>query len=61
MIEVVAKGADKTGNHVAITLGVQGGQLDLNTMLPMVARNLLESIHLLARVSLNKKDRKSVV
>jgi fumarate hydratase class II len=39
------------GNHVAITLGAQWGQLDLNTMLPVVARNLLESIHLLAAVS----------
>ena len=37
-----------TGNHVAVTLGVQGGQLDLNTMLPLIARNLLESIRLLA-------------
>src|SRR6185436_13770657 len=27
------------------------GQLDLNTMLPMMARNLLESIRLLARAS----------
>jgi fumarate hydratase, class II len=40
--------AQVTGNHVAITLGVQGGQLDLNTMLPLIARNLLESIRLLA-------------
>src|SRR5262245_20005462 len=38
-----------TGNHVAVTLGVQGGQLDLNTMLPLIARNLLESILLLAK------------
>jgi len=43
--------AQVTGNHVAITLGVQGGQLDLNTMLPMIARNLLESIRLLANAS----------
>src|SRR6185295_20265996 len=33
--------AQVTGNHVAVTLGVQGGQLDLNTMLPLIARNLL--------------------
>jgi fumarate hydratase class II len=39
------------GNHVAITLGAQWGQLDLNTMLPLIARNLLESVHLLARVA----------
>jgi fumarate hydratase class II len=43
--------AQATGNHVAITLGVQGGQLDLNTMLPLIARNLLESVRLLANAS----------
>jgi fumarate hydratase, class II len=43
--------AQVTGNHVAITLGVQGGQLDLNTMLPLIARNLLESVRLLANAS----------
>ena len=36
------------GNHVAVTLGAQWGQLDLNTMLPLIARNLLESVQLLA-------------
>ncbi len=48
---VMQVGAQVMGNHVAITLGSQWGQLDLNTMLPMTARNLLESIHLLAAVS----------
>jgi fumarate hydratase class II len=48
---VMQVGAQVTGNHVAVTLGSQWGQLDLNTMLPLMARNLLESIHLLARVS----------
>jgi fumarate hydratase class II len=43
--------AQVTGNHVAITLGAQGGQLDLNTMLPLIARNLLESTRLLANAS----------
>ena len=43
--------AQVMGNHVAITVGGQWGQLDLNTMLPMMARNLLESIHLLARAA----------
>jgi fumarate hydratase class II len=43
--------AQVTGNHVAITLGVQGGQLDLNTMLPLIARNLLEAVRLLANAS----------
>ena len=44
-------GAQVMGNHVAITLGAQWGQLDLNTMLPLITRNMLESIQLLARVS----------
>ena len=44
-------GAQVMGNHVAVTLGAQWGQLDLNTMLPLITRNLLESIQLLARVS----------
>jgi len=48
---VIQVGAQVMGNHVAITLGAQWGQLDLNTMLPLIARNLLESIHLLARVA----------
>jgi fumarate hydratase class II len=40
--------AQVMGNHVAITVGAQWGQLDLNVMLPMIAKNLLESIQLLA-------------
>src|SRR6266705_173007 len=43
--------AQVMGNHVAITVGAQWGQLDLNTMLPLIARNLLESIRLLASVA----------
>jgi fumarate hydratase class II len=48
---VVMVGAQVSGNHLAITLGGQWGQLDLNTMLPMMVKNLLESIHLLAAAS----------
>ena len=54
---VIQVGAQVTGNHVAVTLGTQWGQLDLNTMLPLIARNLLESVHLLARVSRLFADR----
>jgi fumarate hydratase class II len=43
--------AQVMGNHVAITVGTQWGQLDLNVMLPMMAKNLLESIQLLAAAS----------
>ncbi len=45
---VIMVAAQVTGHHVAITLGAQMGQLDLNTMLPLIARDLLESIRLLA-------------
>jgi fumarate hydratase class II len=45
---VIQVGAQVMGNHVAITVGAQWGQLDLNTMLPLIARNLLESVALLA-------------
>jgi fumarate hydratase class II len=48
MIQVAAQ---VTGNHLAVTLGAQGGQLDLNTMLPLIARNLLESVRLVARAA----------
>jgi len=48
---VIQVGAQVMGNHVAITVGAQWGQLELNTMLPLMARNLLESIRLLASVS----------
>jgi fumarate hydratase class II len=48
---VIQVGAQVMGNHVAITVGAQWGQLELNTMLPLMARNLLESIRLLAAVS----------
>jgi fumarate hydratase class II len=45
---VIQVGAQVMGNHVAVTVGAQWGQLDLNTMLPLMARNLLESIQILA-------------
>jgi fumarate hydratase class II len=45
---VIMVGAQVTGNHQVCTIGAQWGQLDLNTMLPVIARNLLESIRLLA-------------
>ena len=48
---VMQVGAHVMGLHVAITVGAQWGQLELNTMLPMMATNLLESARLLANVS----------
>jgi len=43
--------AQVIGNDVAITVGGQSGTFELNTMLPLVAQNLLSSIQLLANVS----------
>src|SRR5205814_45238 len=48
---VVQAGAQVTGNCQVVILGAQWGQLDLNTMLPVMTRNLLESIRLLANAS----------
>ena len=42
--------AQVIGNDCAITVAGQSGNFELNVMLPLVARNLLESIELLAQV-----------
>ncbi|WP_127478064.1 class II fumarate hydratase [Sulfurivermis fontis] len=39
--------AQVLGNDVAISVGGQHGNFQLNVMLPMIARNLVESVHLL--------------
>jgi fumarate hydratase class II len=54
---VIMVGAQVMGNCTALTVGAQWGQLDLNVMLPMMARNLLESIQLLAAASRVFADR----
>jgi fumarate hydratase class II len=43
--------AQVTGNHIAITLAGQSGNFQLNVMLPLIAKNLIESIVLLANGS----------
>jgi fumarate hydratase class II len=43
--------AQVIGNDAAITWGGANGNFELNVMMPMMARNLLESIDLLANVS----------
>ena len=49
MPEVVLQvAAQVIGNDAAITTGGQGGNFELNTMLPLIAYNLLQSIHILA-------------
>ena len=36
------------GNDTAVVLGAQAGQLELNVMMPLLARNILESMEILA-------------
>ncbi|MDQ2753943.1 MAG: class II fumarate hydratase [Actinomycetota bacterium] len=43
--------AQVMGNDAAVAFGGAAGNLELNVMLPVIARNLLESIRLLAAVS----------
>ncbi|MEV5710035.1 class II fumarate hydratase [Actinoallomurus sp. NPDC052274] len=49
--------AQVIGNDAAITFGGAAGNFELNVMLPMLARNILESIRLLANVSRLFADR----
>jgi fumarate hydratase class II len=48
--------AQVIGNHVAITIGGQSGNFQLNVMLPLIVHNLLQSIGLLANVSTQLAD-----
>jgi fumarate hydratase class II len=48
---VIQVGAQVTGNCQVIAIGDQWGQLDLNVMLPVMARNMLESVHLLSNAA----------
>ncbi|NZA25947.1 class II fumarate hydratase [Luteimonas sp. SJ-92] len=43
--------AQVMGHHTAITVAGQSGNFQLNVMLPLIAANLLDSIHLLGSVS----------
>ena len=45
------------GNDAAVAFGGAAGNLELNVMLPVIARNLLESIRLLASVSVAFADK----
>jgi fumarate hydratase class II len=49
--------AQVIGNDAAIAFGGAAGNFELNVMLPMLARNILESIRLLASVSRLLADR----
>ena len=48
---VVMVAAQVAGNDVTITIGCQQSYFELNTMLPVIARNLLEQIELIANVA----------
>ena len=49
--------AQVIGNDAAVAFGGSAGNFELNIMLPVIARNLLESIRLLANVSRLLADR----
>ncbi|HEY9130835.1 MAG TPA: class II fumarate hydratase [Dyella sp.] len=49
--------AQVIGNDAAITIGGQSGNFQLNVMLPMIAYNLLQSIEILANVSILLADK----
>ncbi|MBI1747003.1 MAG: class II fumarate hydratase [Acidobacteria bacterium] len=53
---VIQVAAQVIGNDLTITLGGQWGFFELNTMMPVMAHNLLESIEILANASANFAD-----
>jgi fumarate hydratase class II len=58
MAEVLTQvAAQVVGNDAAVALGGLAGQLQLNTFLPLVARNVLQSIQLLANAARLFADR----
>jgi len=48
---VLQVAAQVIGNDTAITIGGMQGQFELNVRIPLIARNLLQSIHLLSTAS----------
>jgi len=58
MPEVVLQvAAQVIGNDTAVTIGGMQGQFELNVRIPLIARNLLESIRLLASASRALKEK----
>ncbi|HET7489505.1 MAG TPA: class II fumarate hydratase [Acidimicrobiales bacterium] len=53
---VVQVAAQVVGNDAAVAFGGAAGNLELNVMMPMIARNVLESVRLLAAVSVLLAD-----
>ena len=54
---VIQVSAQVIGNDAALTLGGLGGVFELNLMFPLIARNLLESIEILAGAATMFKDK----
>lgn len=54
---VIQVAAQVIGNDLVVTLGGQWSPLDLNMMMPVMASNLLESIHILGTAAANFADR----
>lgn len=54
---VLMVAAQVIGNDMAITMGGQGGNFELNVMMPLMTHNLLESIRLLSSSANNFTDR----
>ncbi len=54
---VIQVAAQVMGNDTTIMLGGQGGHFELNTMMPVIAYNLLQSIDILGRASALFADR----
>ena len=48
---VLQVSAQVIGNDTAITIGGMQGQFELNVRIPLIARNLLQSLHLLSTTS----------
>src|SRR3954463_1791932 len=48
---VLQVGAQVIGNDTAVTIGGMQGQFELNVRVPLIARNVLQSIHLLSTAS----------
>jgi fumarate hydratase class II len=54
---VLMVAAQVIGNDLVVTIGGQAGTFELNVMMPVIARNLLESIALLAASARNFEER----
>src|SRR5690606_19528766 len=54
---VIQAAAQVTGNDLAITIGGQWGNFELNVMMPMMAHNLLQSIALVASAARAFKEK----